>query len=45
MQAQGSDGRVRQIESELNDVMFLTKQKDNKIQEMEKTLAEMRQKL
>jgi len=24
VQAKGSDGRLRQIESELNDVMFLT---------------------
>ena len=45
--ASGGDLRHKnkQLEGELSDVVFLTNQKDKKIQEMERTLADMRQKL
>lgn len=37
--------RVKQLESENADMVYLTNQKDKKIQEMEKNVVEMKQKL
>jgi hypothetical protein len=37
--------RVKQLESENADMVYLTNQKDKRIQEMEKNVVEMRQKL
>jgi hypothetical protein len=45
VQRAGDKTRVAQVENELNDVLFLSGQKDKKIQEMERNLADMRVKL
>ena len=46
-QSSGGDmsTQVRQLESENADIQFLSKQKDSKIAQLEKSNAEMRQKL
>ena len=37
--------RVKQLEGENTDMVYLTNQKDKKIQEMERSVQEMKQKL
>ena len=40
-----SSHRLRQVESERDDLAFVSQQKDNKIAQLEKSNLEMRQKL